>query len=358
MARNWRLLDTGLRSAAQNIALDRALLESRRANEIPTTLRFFRYTPCALLSLQQSAAHELDLAYCASHNIGIQRRITGGAALYMDTRQLGFALYTDKGELGEADLRSAARQLCHTVATAVSALGCEAQYRRYDEIELAGRAIGGCAAGTDADAVLLSGWLFTQLDYDALAGVLRMPVDHAPAQVRAALAERVGDVAGACGVQPVLARLRQNIAEAVGSGYDAELFEGDLGLTEERRYNSALPQIDTRDWVELVARPLAQAPRAEASARISRGWLRAHVLLDRETQVLKRVWFTGDIAFDPKRVRYDLESELRDLPFPRVVPRLEWFFGSRARFTTDATAADFAAVIARAVGQPLLGVRP
>ena len=43
----WRVIDTGLRRAAENIALNRALLEARQADEIPNTLRFLRFKPAA-----------------------------------------------------------------------------------------------------------------------------------------------------------------------------------------------------------------------------------------------------------------------------------------------------------------------
>jgi hypothetical protein len=40
MVEMWRVIDTGLRAAAQNIALDRALLEARNAEEIPEHVAF------------------------------------------------------------------------------------------------------------------------------------------------------------------------------------------------------------------------------------------------------------------------------------------------------------------------------
>jgi hypothetical protein len=61
MSEMWRVIDTGLRPAAQNIALNRALLEARQANEIPSTLRFLRFAPSALLGYHQSAEQELNL---------------------------------------------------------------------------------------------------------------------------------------------------------------------------------------------------------------------------------------------------------------------------------------------------------
>ncbi len=79
MREMWRVIDTGLRTAAQNIALNRALLEARRAEEIPSTLRFLRFAPSALLGYHQSAGQEFNLDYCRANQIAIQRRITGGA---------------------------------------------------------------------------------------------------------------------------------------------------------------------------------------------------------------------------------------------------------------------------------------
>ena len=103
MAENWRVLDTGLRSPAQNIALARALLEARNTGEIGGTLRFLRYTRCALLGADQSAAQELDLEYCAARALAIQRRISGGPPVCLDERQLGWELYLLHDDLERAD---------------------------------------------------------------------------------------------------------------------------------------------------------------------------------------------------------------------------------------------------------------
>lgn len=81
MSEMWRVIDTGLRAAAQNIALNRALLEARQAEEIPSTLRFLRFAPSALLGYHQSTEQEFNLDYCRANRITVQRRITGGGLL-------------------------------------------------------------------------------------------------------------------------------------------------------------------------------------------------------------------------------------------------------------------------------------
>ena len=120
----------GLRRAAQNIALNRALLEARRTGEIPSTLRFLRFAPCVLLGCDQSAEQELNLDYCGANQIAVQRRITGGAASYLDENQIGWELYLHRRDVGAAALQVVSRQICHAAATGISALGMDARVER------------------------------------------------------------------------------------------------------------------------------------------------------------------------------------------------------------------------------------
>ena len=157
MGQIWRVLDTGLRPAAQNIALDRALLEARKADEIPSTLRFLRFTPCALLGHRQSAAQEVHRDYCQRHGVEIQRRLTSGPAQFVDEAQLGWTLYLHKREAKNADARAISKRVCHAVATAIGATGLDARYRARDEIEVDGRTVGSCGIAFDGDALLSPG---------------------------------------------------------------------------------------------------------------------------------------------------------------------------------------------------------
>src|SRR5689334_3758146 len=136
MIERWRLLDTGLASAARNIALNRALLEARHADESPSTLRFLRFAPCALLGCQQSAREELDTAYCAAQALAVQRRITSGSTWFIDERQLGWELYLHRREVGNCSMPALMKRAGHAAATALCALGVDARFRGRDEIEI------------------------------------------------------------------------------------------------------------------------------------------------------------------------------------------------------------------------------
>ncbi|HKJ10635.1 MAG TPA: lipoate--protein ligase family protein, partial [Gammaproteobacteria bacterium] len=55
----WRVIDTGLRRAAENMALNRAVLEAHEQGAIPHTLRFLSFEPSALLGFHQNVEQEL-----------------------------------------------------------------------------------------------------------------------------------------------------------------------------------------------------------------------------------------------------------------------------------------------------------
>ena len=66
----WRLLDTGVRSAAENMALDETLLELKAKETIPHTLRFLQFSnPTVLVGHHQSVEEEVRLDYCRMKGI-------------------------------------------------------------------------------------------------------------------------------------------------------------------------------------------------------------------------------------------------------------------------------------------------
>ena len=56
---------TGLLSAAENMALDAAILEAREENAIPDTIRFLSFEPhCELVGYFQDIENEIRKQYC------------------------------------------------------------------------------------------------------------------------------------------------------------------------------------------------------------------------------------------------------------------------------------------------------
>jgi lipoate-protein ligase A len=354
----WRVLDTGLRPPAQNIALNRALLEARQADEIPSTLRFLRFTPSALLGYHQSAEQELNLDYCKAHGIAVQRRITGGGAIYFDEPQIGWELYLHKRDVGGTDMQAISKRICHAAATAISALGVDARYRPRNDIEVDGRKISGTGGAFDGNALLFQGTLLIDFDVEKMLRVLRIPTEKLSDKAIASARERVANLKELLGRQPDVGQIRSNLTEAFESEFNVEFHEDELTLSEHARYQVALREIDTPDWVALTSRPASGMPLLEAVQKFPGGLLRLVASFDTLTRTLRQVWFTGDIFVSPRRTINDLEAALRDTPHDKIESRIRVFFAGREVDMLSLTPDDFVAVLRLALKQSLLTPHP
>lgn len=351
----WRAVDTGIRPAAQNISLSRALLEARAADETPSTLRFLRFAPCALIGCDRSAEQELDLPYCREQGIAVARRITGGSARYLDDA-IGWELHLHRRELRGATLHAILRRVCRAAAAAVSALGVNARFRAGSDIAVDGRRIGVAASCCDRRAVLIEGTLFVALDPVKTLNVVRVPLPHW-ARGDSGIGEARARMAGlndVLGRAPAGALIKRNLTEAFENVFDVEFRESDLMLSEHARYETALAGIGSPLWNAVFTRPAAAMPLLEAMQKCRGGRLETAVLFDTTTRVIRDVWFAVDFAFTPASFLPDLEAALRDTPVERLERRIRAFFGQVRVALPAITPDDFLAVVRRAVQQPLL----
>jgi len=325
----WRLLDTGTQPAANNIALNRALLEARQANQAPNTLRFLGFEPCALLGFHQSAAQELNLAYCAEHGVEIQRRITGGGAIYFDTTQIGWELYLDKQTLGTADMTAISRRICTAVAKGISSLGVAAEFRPRNDIEVDGRKISGTGGAFDGDALMYQGTLLISFDVEKMLRVLNIPAEKLSDKAISSARERVTNLETLLGYVPDRAIVIAAIQEAIKNEFDVEFVAGELNQIEHALYEDAIREINHPDWIAMIDLPVTDRPTLAASQKFAAGLLQVNVAYDQVKQRIKQVWFSGDVFISPRRTLVDLEAALRDSHIDNVDAIVLDFFAQR-----------------------------
>jgi lipoate---protein ligase len=349
MAEIWRLLDTGLRPPAQNIALNRALLEARRAEEIPSTLRFLRFPSCALIGCDRSAAQELNPDQCTAAGLDIQRRITGGDVMRLDENQLVWELYLHRRDIGPAGMKAVLKRLCHAAAAAVSALGLDARYRPEGDIEVDGRRVAEGAGVFDGDAFLFQGSLLVDMDPASMLSASRLP-----GAAQDIARSRIASLKHLLGARPATEQIKRYLKEAFESEFGVEFGEGDLTLSENARYRLALREIDHPDWTNLVSLPADDMPILQAQQRFAGGRLDVIVVFDRRARAVRQVWFDADIAVRPQRTMADLEARLRQVPLDRLEDRVAAFFGGCAVDMPPLAPRDFVNVVRLALRQLLL----
>lgn len=348
----WRVIDTGLRPAAENIAINRAMLEAHQEGLIPHTLRFLRFTPCALLGFHQSVEQELRVDYCREHGITIQRRITGGGAIYFDETQIGWELYLDKRTLGTADMQAIACRICEAAAEGIRRLGVDARFRPRNDIEVNGRKLSGTGGAFDGDSILYQGTLLVEFDVERMLRVLRIPAEKLSDKAVQSARERVVNLKELLGEAPPLAEVRRHLTAAFAEAFGVE-FEPAAGLSaaEQAKYREALREIDSEEWVYQHNRPADESPVLEGVHRCAGGLLRAHVAFDGRRQRIKQVWITGDFFVNPRRLVPDLEAVLRDTPAAELRANVQRFFDHYPAEMLLLEREDFIAVVENALVQ-------
>jgi lipoate-protein ligase A len=350
---NWRLLDTGLRRAAENFAIDRALLESHQAGGSPHTLRFLRFQPSALLGFHQNVEQELNLDYIRAHGIDIQRRLTGGGAIYFAPEHLGWELFLDKAVLGTADMTAIARRICEAAATGLRDLGVDARFRPRNDIEVDGRKISGTGGAFDGDSILYQGTVLVEFDVERMLRVLRIPAEKLSDKAIASARERVVSLKDLLGTAPGLEQVKRVLQRAFAAAFGAE-FEtaSDLNAAEQDLYREALTEIDSDEWIYQRNRPVTEAPMKEAIHRCAGGTLRTGVLLDDVHGRLRQLWITGDFFVAPPRIVADLEGALRNTALGDLERNVEHFFADNPAETMMLQSGDFVDAIRAAVERP------
>ena len=352
----WRMIDTGVRPAAQNMAMNRAILEAHQEGKISHTLRFLQFKPSALLGFHQSAEQELRVDYCKENNIEIQRRMTGGGAIYFDETQIGWELYLDKKALGTADMSAIAKKICEAAADGISRLGVDAKFRPRNDIEVDGKKVSGTGGAFDGDSILYQGTLLVDFDVEKMMKILRIPAEKLSDKAISSARDRVANLKDLLGEAPDMSLVKKHISEAFAEAFNVDFEEeNELTVDENNLYEEALAEIDTDEWVYLLNSPVSELPIVQGIYKCKGGLIRASISFDKQKNMIKQVWLTGDYFVTPSRTVNDLEATLKETPVDKVEAKVNAFFeGSDAKMMM-LEPADFVAAIKTALDQVTLG---
>lgn len=315
----WRLLETPPATAAENMALDEVLLKVKDRQRSPNTIRFLQFSPrSVLVGYHQSLQEEIRLAYCAQNHIDINRRITGGGAIFFDENQLGWEIICDKSFF---DVRipttSLFKTLCQPVVTALEILGIRSRFRPRNDIEVNGRKISG-TGGTDSEnAFLFQGTMLVDFDVDTMLRALRVPVEKLKAKEIDSVKDRVTCLNWELGHTPSSGEIKQAICRGFEKHLDIRLVPGKLIPEELQCFRKELPKFQSMQWIDRV-RPKFQKHEAVQSAyKAAAGIIRFTLVVDLPQNRLKDVYITGDFLAFPPGALYDLEADLRGRPLDR-----------------------------------------
>lgn len=360
----WRLLDTGSREAAENMAFDEVLLEGRAGGRSPNTIRFLQFNnPTVLVGFHQSVAQEVRTDYCRHAGIEVNRRITGGGAIFFDPTQIGWEVIASRDDPRfRARPENLYRLLAEGAVRGLGALGVEASYRPLNDIEVNGRKISGTGGTERGGAFLFQGTLLVDFDVETMIKSLRLPAEKLKDKEIISFRERVTCLRDEVSVLPSAARIKECLARGLAEALDVELTQGVLNDWESRSLEEALPRFRSESWVEQVRRPPEDQRFLTATHKAPGGLIRIVMQADRNYRRIKQVFITGDFFAYPQRLVMDLEAAMKNASMDEdgLTAAVESFFERQAAWSIPGVeTADFTQALvqaARKLDYPAFGL--
>jgi lipoate---protein ligase len=327
----WRVIDTGLLNGAENMAWDEALLQARCRGLIPDTLRYLRFTPpVALVGYHQAVSEEIRSEYCRAKGIQVNRRVTGGGAIYFDEGQLGWELICSRDSLpGGPDLAGITQKVCQAAARGLQTMGLPAEFRPRNDIEVDGRKISGTGAVLEGDCLLFQGTLLIDFNLEHLIKALRIPTEKLQARELSSAGERVTSLKELLGAVPPLEMVKEALEKGFKDHLGLRTVPGGLGEEETTLFRRLLPRRLSQEWIDSGRRISRPQDILRSIHKEEGGLIRTAVKVDRKRGRISDILITGDFFIHPKRAVYDLEMFLKGRPIRDLPGLLEDFFRER-----------------------------
>ncbi len=310
----WRLLDTGARSAAENMALDEALLEWKAAETIPNTLRFLQFSsPTVLVGHHQSVEEEVRLDYCRARGIEINRRLTGGGALYWGRNELGWEIYISKKDPRiPARIENLYRKMGEAAALGLRHLGVRAYFRPRNDIETQGRKISGTGGTELSGAILFQGTLLVDFDVDEMLRSLRIPTEKLQDKEIESVKERVTCLKWELGRTPPMQAIKTSLTKGFEETFGVKFQSKPLMVEEENSLKTKLTAFSSHEYIFKTRNALPRRKTLSSLLKAPGGLIRISVAVDSKARVINQILITGDFFAYPKRAIFDLESLLKN----------------------------------------------
>ncbi|PIY60127.1 lipoate--protein ligase family protein [Candidatus Woesearchaeota archaeon CG_4_10_14_0_8_um_filter_47_5] len=210
--KTFRLLPDQESTAAMNMALDEALLESVSAKKSLPTLRFYTWKPCAVsVGYFQSMDEEVNIPFCRKHNIDAVRRMTGGGAVFHDKEITYSLIFREDENLVSKNILASYEKICSGIVVGLRQFGINARFAPLNDILVGTKKISGNAQTRRMGCVLQHGTILLDVDHERMFSALRIPDEKIKDKLIASAKERVS------GIYAVLPRVLQSPSSSFSS---------------------------------------------------------------------------------------------------------------------------------------------
>ncbi|MHB8324821.1 MAG: lipoate--protein ligase family protein [Candidatus Dormibacteria bacterium] len=250
-----RLLDVGLCSYTESQTLYHAVASSMGPGDPNTIIICRPRRPYVCIGRHQELHREVDVAACQRLGLPVLRREVGGGAVYLDRDQLFFQLVWHPHEM-PPQITEAFEYFARAPVECYRALGISgAHFAPVNDLQVAGRKIGGLGAATIGQAFVFVGSIITAFDARAAASVLRIPDEKLRDKVAQSMEAYVSSLTRELGYRPAPRTVRRELVSAFERTLGDSLVPGELRDTERLEYRRWVRQMRSSAWIDQVRMP-------------------------------------------------------------------------------------------------------
>ncbi|MEN6413068.1 MAG: DUF116 domain-containing protein [Veillonellales bacterium] len=306
---DWRLINSGCRSAAENSALAKTILNTSALEHTGGSLRFFRFdSSYVLVGQYQDVEREVRGNYCREQGIQVVRRLTGGGVAYVDRNTLAWEIIAAKNDLPAYPSEELTRMAGDAAAEGLRKLGLAASYHEPGEIRLAGRLLCRIHCLETAGSMLWEGYIPLELDAGVLLRVLRIPTEKLTQKAEEAFKTRHTSLAREYKGIVSAHQVRQVLAEAVTKRFGVSFYR--CRQREEPAYLSPFDWCGENPVCDRDSSKYRLCSRLRCQGRE----LTAALVLDDTGQRIESARITGDFYLYPGSAVTRLTKKLAGLP--------------------------------------------
>jgi lipoate-protein ligase A len=316
-----RLLDLGLVSPVRSQTVYHAVAHGMTETTPDTIILVSPDRPYVCIGYHQDPEKEVDLAYCAAHDLPVYRREVGGGAVYLDAGQVFLQWIFHAGHV-PSSLEERFELYIRPLAATYQALGIPAYHRPVNDVHVSGKKIGGTGAAQMGSAEVLVGSLMFTFDKATMARVLKVPSEKMRDKVFESLEQYMTTMAEQLGRVPDRQTVLNEYTAQCAAALDAEIVPGRLTAAEAALATELDARFASDEWLYLGGRPQRSGVKIHEDVWVSEGMVKAPGGLIRATVRVRDgriddLALSGDFTVLPASSVAALEDALRGIAVAR-----------------------------------------
>ena len=314
--------------------------------------------PYVSIGYHQDIQKEVDLDYCAAHELPVYRREVGGGAVYLDNGQLFTQWIFHKNDL-PSSLEERFKLYIDPLVGTYQALGINANHRPINDVHVNGKKIGGTGAAQMGNAEVLVGSLMYTFDKKTMSHVLKVSSEKMRDKIFESLETYMTTMAEQLGSAPDRAMVKDLYMKKVSEALGAEVYEGEWTAEEEAVAREIDARFTSDEWLYQKGRLQQQGVKIHQDVHIVEAAFKAQGGLIRVIARLREgriddVSISGDFTLLPSFALGALEQSIRGLSAtPETLKaKIEEAYYRLSIQSPGVTPADFTTAIMNAVTPP------